>query len=173
MKIFTKCKKEKKLSEFGKHKKSKDGLNWWCKGCQKEYDNGRLEIKKLYNQKRASYYKEYYILHKEKYIEQNKVWRQNSNYYSPESYEKRKLYEANPEVKVRRRIRERQREKDLWKNNVNYKLKKLLRSRLRRVIRSHKIGSFVQDLGCSIEQLRTHIESKWIEGMSWDNQQVS
>ncbi len=32
-KICTKCKKEKPLLSFGKDKKSKDGLNYWCKEC--------------------------------------------------------------------------------------------------------------------------------------------
>ena len=31
------------------------------------------------------------------------------------------------------------------------------------------MGSFVQDLGCSVEQLKAYIESKWVEGMNWNN----
>jgi len=35
-KICTKCKIEKPISCFGKHKKAKDGYRWWCKDCSKE-----------------------------------------------------------------------------------------------------------------------------------------
>lgn len=32
-----------------------------------------------------------------------------------------------------------------------------------------KNGSAVRDLGCSIEELKTYLESKWQPGMNWDN----
>jgi hypothetical protein len=32
-----------------------------------------------------------------------------------------------------------------------------------------KIGSAVNDLGCSIEQLKQYLESKFLLGMTWDN----
>jgi hypothetical protein len=34
---------------------------------------------------------------------------------------------------------------------------------------NQKIGSAVKDLGCSIEELKIYLESKFQEGMSWDN----
>lgn len=37
MKTCTKCKIEKELVEFGKNNGSKDGLQSWCKSCQKSY----------------------------------------------------------------------------------------------------------------------------------------
>lgn len=36
-KICSKCKEKKDISEFWKHKRSKDGLYCWCKKCWKEY----------------------------------------------------------------------------------------------------------------------------------------
>lgn len=36
-KICTKCKTEKELTEFSKHKRNKDGLQCECKQCCKEY----------------------------------------------------------------------------------------------------------------------------------------
>jgi hypothetical protein len=32
-----------------------------------------------------------------------------------------------------------------------------------------KRGSAVKDLGCSIEELKIYLESKFLPGMSWDN----
>ncbi len=54
--------------------------------------------------------------------------------------------------------------------NKNNQLADNLRSRLRKAIKNNqKTGSAVKDLGCSIEELKKHLESKFTEGMSWDN----
>lgn len=45
-----------------------------------------------------------------------------------------------------------------------------LRCRLRKAIRNgQKSGSAVRDLGCSIPELRAHLESQFQPGMTWDN----
>jgi hypothetical protein len=60
--------------------------------------------------------------------------------------------------------------KERMANDVNYKLKKRLRTRLYSALTQNvKIGSAVSDLGCSIEELKTHLESQFQQGMSWDN----
>jgi hypothetical protein len=60
--------------------------------------------------------------------------------------------------------------KERMANDVNYKLKKRLRTRLYSALTQNaKVGSAVSDLGCSIEELRTHLESQFQPGMSWDN----
>ena len=52
MKICTKCKEEKELSEFSKSKSSKDGLQYNCKACQRQYC-------RQYYAKNAEYCKQY------------------------------------------------------------------------------------------------------------------
>ncbi len=55
-------------------------------------------------------------------------------------------------------------------NPLNRKISRNLRARLNKAIKFEwKTGSAVQDLGCSIEQLRIYLESKWKPGMTWDN----
>jgi hypothetical protein len=50
------------------------------------------------------------------------------------------------------------------------KLKRNLRSRLNKAISGkYKTGSAVDDLGCSIEELKKHLELQFKPGMSWDN----
>ena len=45
-----------------------------------------------------------------------------------------------------------------------------MRSRLAGAIRTKaKAGSAVKDLGCSIEELKKHLEDQFTEGMTWDN----
>jgi hypothetical protein len=52
----------------------------------------------------------------------------------------------------------------------SFKLAHNLRIRVNQAIRSnYKAGSAVDDLGCSIEEFRKHIESQFKPGMSWDN----
>jgi hypothetical protein len=54
--------------------------------------------------------------------------------------------------------------------NVQYRLSRLLRSRLKHALAGNfKTGSAVKALGCSLEQLRTHLESLFAPGMSWEN----
>lgn len=37
MKTCTRCKEEQPTSGFGIKERAKDGFNWWCKKCEKEY----------------------------------------------------------------------------------------------------------------------------------------
>lgn len=51
-----------------------------------------------------------------------------------------------------------------------YNLSIVLRQRFYRALKgNYKIGSAVADLGCSLEEFKTYIESKFKPGMSWDN----
>lgn len=61
-------------------------------------------------------------------------------------------------------------QKDRLKTDVNFKLRKVLRSRLSAVLKGKvKRGSAVRDLGCSIEDLRVFLENQFQSGMTWDN----
>src|ERR1035437_3200001 len=68
--------------------------------------------------------------------------------------------------------------RNLWEKNKSlndpfFKLKKRLRHRLRsafyRLDKSKSSGSAIKDLGCSIEELKIHLESKFQLGMTWNN----
>lgn len=54
--------------------------------------------------------------------------------------------------------------------DINYKLSSNLRSRLSKAIgRNQKTCSAVRDLGCSLEDFKEHLKSKWQLGMTWSN----
>lgn len=56
------------------------------------------------------------------------------------------------------------------KDDVNHRLAGNLRKRLGRAIRiGSKSGSAVRDLGCSIEELKRYLESRFQPGMTWEN----
>jgi hypothetical protein len=53
---------------------------------------------------------------------------------------------------------------------LNARIARRLRSRLSNALSNdQKVGSAVRDLGCSIEELKKHLQSQFSEGMSWDN----
>jgi len=57
-----------------------------------------------------------------------------------------------------------------YQNDVNFRLKVILRSRLLQSINTNaKSGSAVTDLGCSIDELKKYLESKFQPGMTWEN----
>jgi hypothetical protein len=57
-----------------------------------------------------------------------------------------------------------------YQNDICFKAKEILRARLNMAIRrSHKSGSAVRDLGCSVSSLKRHLEAQFKPGMSWDN----
>jgi hypothetical protein len=60
--------------------------------------------------------------------------------------------------------------KNREKTNILYKLSMRLRSRLNSAIKNnYKSGSAVKDLGCTIDELKIYLESKFHPGMTWDN----
>lgn len=79
-------------------------------------------------------------------------------------------YMANPENRKRASHLANERAKIRRKTDINFRLRLALRTRICSVLKGKvKHGSAVKDLGCSIEFLRSHLESQFKPGMSWDN----
>ena len=61
-------------------------------------------------------------------------------------------------------------EKERKKVDINFKVVKLLRSRMSNVLKKNiKSKSTFELTGCNLEQLKKYLESKFEDGMSWDN----
>lgn len=129
------------------------------------------EKKRLYNrvynstEKRKTYMKKWYA----------------NNAVLVREYSK-KYYDANPskcrEKQKLNRIKFKDYYKAYWKKyrkeryaiNPVARLSDILRSRISAAIKyKRKSGSAVKDLGCSLEQLFSHLESKFEAGMTWEN----
>jgi hypothetical protein len=81
---------------------------------------------------------------------------------------KRKAWRTENKTKLLAKNRIYEKEKRL--KNIQFRLSCNLRRRLCHVIRGTlKTCSAVRDLGCTINQLKMYIESKFQPGMSWDN----
>jgi hypothetical protein len=56
------------------------------------------------------------------------------------------------------------------KTDIQYRICKRLRNRLNRALKNNKkTGSAVKDLGCTINEFKTYLESKFQSGMTWNN----
>ena len=79
-----------------------------------------------------------------------------------------KTYVENNKDIVRHRRNNYERRKT--KDNIQFRIGKNLRRRLRNTLNNKtKSGSAVKDLGCTIESFKAYLESKFQPGMTWNN----
>jgi hypothetical protein len=104
-----------------------------------------------------------------KYYEENKKEKLNyAKKYRDKNQDKYKEYFTKNAQKIykQRAIREKERRK----TDLSYRIYSNLRHRLYRAIKlSKKTQDTLDYLGCSIEELKDHLEKKFTKGMSWDN----
>lgn len=133
-------------------------------------------------------HKEYKQSNKEKIKEKNKLYRQKNreeisahreDYFqnNPEKYEKhlsdcRKRNKINREKykPFRNALLKKRRQED-----KAFALQIVLRSRVYDAIKhgkGKKYSRSLELLGCSLEEVRTHLENQFKEGMSWDNHTI-
>ena len=99
------------------------------------------------------------------------------NLYPPIKYRKvctkcRSLYHKDLRIKNAERYTTYNRQYQVNRSKIDpaYKISRNLRKRLNNAIKdSQKAGSAIKDLGCSIQQLKTYLESKFLPGMTWEN----
>ena len=92
----------------------------------------------------------------------------NTNAVKPEH--KKLSLEQLKSIKSKYSQKSSSRNKDRYKNDTEFKLRCVLRSRLKVAIQNnYKKGSAVKDLGCSISEFRVYMESKFKPGMTWEN----
>jgi hypothetical protein len=105
--------------------------------------------------------KEWYAKNKEKAKQSSAEWHAKNSDRVAET--KARWFQRNKQD-----LYEKRRQK--LESDLSFKISCNLRSRLANAIRNRsKGGSAVADLGCSIEELRSHLEKLWEPGMSWEN----
>jgi hypothetical protein len=198
MKVCKKCNIEKPYCDFGKNAALKDGHQSKCLDCMRIYQRNpeRIEYQKSINQREDR--KEQRRLYKqqrrkdEQYRKEEcvKNSERNKKYYTDETTRESYLEKKRIKKKLDRQdpikgpiIRAAQREKAKdpikvmkknqnlklrYDNDVLYKLRRLTRGRLSKIVtrRTKRIDEII---GCDWSQLKTHLESQFKTGMSWDN----
>ena len=135
------CTIVKPINEFSKAKSNLDGYCGYCKPCRKE--------KYAYLYKSGKYdgrYKETerknYLKNRQKKIDAARNWQKNNKKRFAESQKK---YKNKPIERA--------------KSNLRRRIKKLLAGEV----------SVDCSIGCSKKELAAHLESKFQEGMTWEN----
>lgn len=174
------------LKEYSKfyYSENKERINKytikWFKNNKKKVKKQRHEHYLQNKEQIIKTTKEYAINNKEKvkqyhqeYQQENKLELKNKkhNYYldhKEEINQKNRLY--GQENKDKLRIYYRDRDKLKRQTNISFKILKNLRSRIRIALQNKKkINTTIKLIGCSINELKQHLESQFTEGMSWNN----
>lgn len=159
-KICSNCKKEKFIFEFSKAKTGKFGVRGDCKECRADYN-------KKFHLNNKTYNSDYYKQNKSKINLSSKLdYQINKEKYLRLSRKQYDLRKNTIEFKLyRRQYQKRKRELD-----IKFKITQNLRTRLNKVLKGkNKSQSTIKLLGCSIEFLKKHLESKFKSGMNWNN----
>ena len=191
--LYKNCKKcglEKVLNEFYTDKRTKDGYESGCKECKKKYN---AENKERISQNKKEYYeknKESLLEYKKNYKQQNpdkirlsnKRWREINkdlimNYYKNMSEEEK--IERNKSTKKWRQenkesvnFQRNEYKKRRLKNDILFALKHNITSSLLFSLRRKgftKRSRTNEILGCSFEEFKNYIESKFENWMNWEN----
>lgn len=189
MSVLTKtcvsCKIEKEFVCFWNNKRNKDGKENRCVDCTKTFLATKKEsvkesqrkwreknpnYMKEYGQseKNKDYHRQYYKEHRAEYIQRKQQWRKDN----PEREAETKKQYVNEN---RDKLNEYQRKWKQEKRNTDeaYKLKSNISRRIRyelnTLLKGKKTKQTTELTGCSIEELKIYIESKFEESMTWDN----
>jgi len=148
-KACVKCNIEKESKDFNKAKQNKDGLCSYCKPCLKEYKKGyRVKNLKIISDK-------------------NKIYRESIK--DTLAISRKTYYKNNKELVLKqqaKRRKERMQEDPIFRIKIN--VGSSIRMALTQRGFSKKSRTF-KLLGCSFEEFKFYIESKWESWMNWDN----
>lgn len=157
---------------FYKDKKGKGGLAQTCKTCTKErakkWIKENKERKKAYDigyaKKNAASIKEYQKEYREKNKEYASEYNLRYRRLNSDSLKKKaKKYNSNPLIKARRNSLNLNRKK----HDAKYRLTSNVRSMISSALRGKK--GALRHVSWSIDDLKTHLEKQFTQGMSWDN----
>jgi len=174
-KICCKCKLNKELSKFGKHKRSKDGLRYECNTCHSldSKKNREENPEKITNIKKKNY-----NLNKELSLSRSKLWRK----LNPDKFnDSQKQWKLNNKEKYDLYLKTWRSENRESINNYSkmrkqsdpiFRLKTNVRARVYNFLKSKNIvknNKTFDIVGCTPQFLKEYLENKFTEGMSWVN----
>lgn len=162
MKTCVKCKIEKDLNDFSNNKAKKDGKCVYCRSCY-------AIVNKQWRQKNPEKYKKIHDRWEKNNIDAVRKNRLRSYYRHKEKMNtySREYKKKNKDIL---KIKSRHYVKKKYYEDINFRLSVILRGRLWKAItRDSKQSSALTLLGCTIDQLKIHLEKQFTKGMNWKN----
>lgn len=147
-KTCTKCGQTKPIDAYNRNRGCRDGRNPRCRDCK------RIDRKTEYAENRATI------------TESNRQWR-----LAHLDYDKERHQEKYQRTKERRRKQHREYVKERCKRDPGFRVEQTLRTRIVSImasLRTQKAGRTIALIGCTSEVLKTHIESLFYDGMTWE-----
>jgi len=139
-----------------KYKIKQNRHNYYIKNKEKVKEQSKIYWSTR-KEKRSIYHKQYHLKNKEKRSNSGKIYYVENREHIKKRYRNNRVH-INEVRKLRRN------------NNINVKIGCNLRTRLWCALMGNaKLGSAVRDLGCSISDFRKYIESRFKQGMTWEN----
>ncbi len=176
-KICRKCKVEKSVECYNKHKNRKDGLQVYCKDCM-------IQIYKKWCQenlqKQRETFKRYYQKNLEKVRERHKRYYQKN--LEKERERKKKYYQENLEYNKQYRQENKEKIREIQKKyyhkrrktDPKFKLDDNISACIRTTLKSKGLSKkeigWQKAVGYTVEQLKEHLEKQFDDKMTWENQ---
>ena len=179
----TKCKEVKEINLFYHHKFQKSGYNPSCKACINEInkkwrENNKEKCRKISKEIRLKRLEKEPDFEKKRYYKRKS---ENPNFLIERREKGRQQYVKHAKKKreyskaYNQTLHRKQYMRDYHKNrkkiDINYKLRALLSNRMYKALFGliKKCGSTIEILGCTIEEFKLYLESKFKPGMNWEN----
>jgi hypothetical protein len=118
------------------------------------------------------------LIDKQRERERRRIWereyrktaRGKAYYTCQKEKERLKRYQKTEKYKEYVKRYQRSEKYKQWrKNNINIRLGQSLRRRIRDILGSNRTSHTFELIGCSMAELKRHLESKFQPGMTWDN----
>jgi hypothetical protein len=163
------------LTFFNKNKTTKDGFSNRCKKCvNKSVKESYKKNSKYYSTRESERLKERRKINPLKYKQLSKAYNDlyKENGYFKQYYllnkEKHKKYNQNPIIKEKRK----KRWKEKYKNDNIFRLKEIIKANFHLFFKDKgqtKTLSFNQIANYSYLELKLHLEKNFRKGMNWNN----
>lgn len=162
-KTCTKCLKKKKLDDFPKCSRKKDGHLPRCKECTNDDNkNYRESNNSTFKKMRKRYYdKNISVINEKRRTKYTKTRAEKKSKYDKEyrKSNKEKIRNWKKEWSIKQR-----------KENPIFKIKNNLRRRIHHLLKDgYKSEKTEKLIGCTFEEFKTHIEKQFKQGMNWEN----
>ena len=143
-----------------KERVKETSAKWFAKNKERHKES-TAKWRAKNKERRKENHAKWYAENKERKKEANAKWRAKNKERRKETNAK---WRAENKEKINKQAMQR------YYSDINFRLVNVLRARIREAIKNgYKSAKTIELLGCSIEEVKSHLESQFTEGMTWDN----